>query len=265
MNWDQFSWEQPQTFWDQPATPPNQPPAKFKKMKRQAYYPSRSADQVIWLENFRNKLPAYQAALSLTAAQVTAGVADARWLVYTCGTWLPAVRAYSPACTDACNQAMTGTGAAPQVLPIFTAPAMPAGVTAVNPGALDRIFALVQTLKDSSGYTEAIGTDLGTEGSAVTAPDLTTLKPTISAKINGNAVEITWGWGGNGAFLDQCEIQVDRADGKGFIPLAFDTTPNYTDTAPHPATPTKWKYRAIYRVDDAQVGLWSAEVSVTVG
>ena len=53
--------------------------------------------------------------------------------------------------------------------------------------------------------------------------------------------------------------------GNGWQVLTFDTTPGYTDTAPFPATPTKWKYRAIYRVDDAQVGLWSAEVSVTVG
>ena len=43
----------------------------------------------------------------------------------------------------------------------------------------------------------------------------------------------------------------------------IDTTPGYTDTAPHPATLTRWKYRAIYHADDAQVGLWSAEVSVT--
>lgn len=32
-----------------------------------------------------------------------------------------------------------------------------------------------------------------------------------------------------------------------------------------PATPTKWKYRAIYRVGDHQVGVWSNEVSVTMG
>jgi hypothetical protein len=38
-----------------------------------------------------------------------------------------------------------------------------------------------------------------------------------------------------------------------------------SDSIHFPATPTKWKYRAIYRLDDAQVGLWSAEVSVTVG
>jgi hypothetical protein len=73
-------------------------------------------------------------------------------------------------------------------------------------------------------------------------------------------VNVGWGWGGYAAFLDICEIEVDRTDGKGFVLLTFDTTPNYTDTTPFPATPTKWTYRAIYRV-----GQWSKPVSVTVG
>jgi hypothetical protein len=55
---------------------------------------------------------------------------------------------------------------------------------------------------------------------------------------------------------------VDRGEGKGFGPLAFRTTPNYTDTQPFPAAHTVWTYRAIYRVGDAQVGLWSQTVSV---
>jgi hypothetical protein len=47
--------------------------------------------------------------------------------------------------------------------------------------------------------------------------------------------------------------------------IAIDTTPNYTDTQPFPAAPTKWTYQAIYRVGDQRVGQWSAPVSVTVG
>jgi hypothetical protein len=78
-------------------------------------------------------------------------------------------------------------------------------------------------------------------------------------------VELNWKWQGYRKFLDQLEIQVDRADGKRFVVLAFDTTPGYNDSAPFPATPTQWKYRAIYRVNDMQVGLWSATVSVMVG
>jgi hypothetical protein len=46
---------------------------------------------------------------------------------------------------------------------------------------------------------------------------------------------IDWNWGGFSAFLDICELQVDRGDNKGFVALAFDTTPGYVDTSPsHP-------------------------------
>ncbi len=53
--------------------------------------------------------------------------------------------------------------------------------------------------------------------------------------------------------------------GGGFDFLTQDTTPGYNDTTPHPATPAKWTYRAIFRVNDAQVGLWSASMSTYVG
>jgi hypothetical protein len=61
-----------------------------------------------------------------------------------------------------------------------------------------------------------------------------------------------------------CELQVD-AGGKGFVLLAFDTTPNYTDSAPNPTAPAKWTYRAIYRVGDHRAEQWSKPVSVTIG
>jgi hypothetical protein len=44
-----------------------------------------------------------------------------------------------------------------------------------------------------------------------------------------------------------------------------DTTPNYVDTQPFPATKAVWSYKAIYRADDAQVGQWSQVVTVAVG
>jgi hypothetical protein len=58
---------------------------------------------------------------------------------------------------------------------------------------------------------------------------------------------------------------VDRGDGKGFTLLTIDTTPNYTDTQSFPAGKSVWTYKAIYRVDDATVGIWSTPVSVPVG
>jgi hypothetical protein len=233
-------------------------------MKRNTYYPARQNDQVVWLGNFSTKLPALAAALGLTAAQVTAALADCGWLIYVLQSWLPAGRAWSLACTDAAADVQTGDSTTLMVLPVFAAPALPTGVVAVNTGALTRIFALVQSIKDSGKCSDTNATNLGIIGSAQTGPDLTTVQPVIAAAIMGNQVNVKWGWGGNSAFLDSCEIQVDRADGKGFVLLTIDTTPGYTDTQPFPATSVKWTYKAIYRLDDAQVGLWSQPASVTV-
>jgi len=44
----------------------------------------------------------------------------------------------------------------------------------------------------------------------------------------GGQVVVRWTWQGQSTFLDMIEIQVDRGDGKGFVFLTYDTTPNYT-------------------------------------
>ncbi len=158
---------------------------------------------------------------------------------------------------------MNGTGEDPQVLTTFIAPALPVGTVPVKPGALDRLFQLIADIKNSAGYTEVIGKDLGIVGAEKTGPDLASIQPKITAEIEGNVVAIGWSWEGFSEHLDLLELQVDR--GQGWVNLASDTTPGYTDTAPFPATLTKWKYRAIFHVDDAQVGIWSQVVEVIVG
>jgi len=42
-----------------------------------------------------------------------------------------------------------------------------------------------------------------------------------------------WDWQGFRAFLDQCEFQVDRNDGRGFGPLTHSTVPGSVDNS-HP-------------------------------
>ena len=156
-------------------------------------------------------------------------------------------------------------GYVPPPLPAADAGAGLPAVVPVKPGALTRIFSLVQVMQEATSYVESIGTDLGTIGSEASGPDFETLRPVFTVKMIGGKVVIDWGWGGFRSFLDMLQIQVDRADAKGFVDLAFDTTPGYTDTQPLPAAPVKWKYRAIWRVGDEQIGLWSEEVSITVG
>lgn len=234
-------------------------------MKRNKYYPSRQADQTLWLANFASKLTPYTGTLGILPAQVTSIIADCNWLIYVLELWLPAARAWSLATTNALKEAESGPGSLAQSLPPFIAPALPAGTVAVNPGALDRIFDLVQVIKESGKLTDTISANLGLVGSAQTGPDLATVQPALAANVVGSQVLVKWGWGGHGAFLDSCEIHVDRADSKGFVLLTIDTTPNYTDTQPFPAGQSAlWKYKAIYRQGDQRVGQWSEVVTVAV-
>src|SRR5207302_50339 len=108
-------------------------------------------------------------------------------------------------------EAQSGGGNAPMVLPVFTPPALPAGVAAVFAGALNRIFAFVQLIKNSSADTAAIDSDLGIVGSAQVSVNLAELQPVITAKVSGNHADIGWSWGGHRNDVDLLQIQVDRA------------------------------------------------------
>ncbi len=209
------------------------------------------------LQTFKNGIGNYAAVLGVTAAQA----ADALYFDYT----LKCYKIMSNAALQWTGwKNLTRAGGTPPVSGAPVAPVFPTAVPAVAPGIEARFRALVQLIKANANYNETIGLALGIEGAQQVGPDLTTIQPVIDALIFGNHVNIKWGWGGNGAYLDLCELQVDRGDGKGFGLLAFDTTPGYTDTQPFPTTPATWTYRAIYRVGDNQVGVWSLPVSVTV-
>ena len=213
------------------------------------------------LQTFKNTIPNYVVVLGLTPAQVSAQAADATYFDYT----LKCMNLMSNGSLQWTGwKNLTRIGGTPPASGAPVAPVFPTAVPAVAPGIEVRFRALVQLIKANPNYNEAIGLALGIEGAQHVGPDLTTVQPVISAVISGNHVNIKWGWGGNSAYLDVCELQVDRGDGKGYGLLAFDTTPGYTDTQAFPAAPATWNYRAIYRVGDAQVGLWSNPVSVTV-
>jgi hypothetical protein len=217
---------------------------------------------VAQMKTFKNNIGSYAALLGLSPAQITGQGNDTDYFDYIVK----------------CQDIMSGSGQQwtawknltrdggtppPGGAPVL--PTLPTAVTAVAPGIEARFRALIQQIKINPNYNESIGLALDIEGAHQTGPDLTTVQPDFDLTISGNQVFVDWGWAGNGAYLDICEIWVDRGDGKGFVFLTYDTTPGYTDTTPFPATPAKWTYKAIYRVGDAQVGLWSKLVSIIVG
>ncbi|MEY4385730.1 MAG: hypothetical protein RLY20_1013 [Verrucomicrobiota bacterium] len=211
---------------------------------------------------FKNNIGGYATILGLPAQQVTDQAADTDYLMHSL--------ACQKIVANAAQQwtAWKGIIRSGGVIPAAGAPVLPnlpPVVPVVAPGIEARFRALVKQIKAHKNYNVAMGEALGIEGAEQVAPDMSTVQPNLKVRLSGGRVEVDWGWQGNSAYLDLCELQVDRGDGKGFGLLAFDSTPGYVDTAPLPAAPAKWTYRAIYRVDDAQVGQWSNPVSLTVG
>jgi hypothetical protein len=214
------------------------------------------------ITTFKNAVGAYAAGLGVTPAQVTAQAADADYFNYTLQCQ-GIIQNASKQWTAWKDLARYGGNTPPTGAPVL--PTFPTPVAVVAPGVEVRFRALIKQIKASADYNTSIGQALGIEGSQQAGPDFTTFGPVLDLTISGGQVAVGWGWQGYSAFLDQCELQVDRADSKGFVLLAIDTTPGYTDTQPFPNAPAKWTYQAIYRVGDNRVGQWSNPVSIAVG
>jgi hypothetical protein len=261
MNWDTGTWDSGQ--WDQP-TPSEyfqSKPKPQKKMKRTNYYPSRIGDQVNWLDNYAVKLPLHGPTLGVIAGDVTDSVNDAKYANYVLGTWLSAVRNFSPSTTDAVDDVLTGAGTVAMVLPTFTAPALPAGVTASLPGTLTRIFALIAKMKLSPAMTEAIGTDLGIVGSEATEK---TVPKFIIEMLQGNGcqcVKLTF------YKYTHMGVYIESRRGTGAWEfLAIDTESPYEDERPLlvAGQPEVREYRLRFWDKGTPNGDWTDVQKVTV-
>jgi hypothetical protein len=238
----------------------NAKPRKKKTMPKSDYIKKRDADFSAQLLVFKLNITDHVTTFGLTTAQVTGQAADADYF------------AHALACQDACSQCTQqwtawkdivrdgGQAGTPPGEEIF-----PTAVPPVAPGIERRFRDLVKIIKAHPAYNTAIGEALGIEGATQSGPEFSTFKPELKLVLSGGLVMVLWSWLGHAAFLSMLEIHVDRGDGHGFVLLTYDTTPDYLDTTPLPATAAKWSYKAIFRVGDQRVGQWSNEVSITVG
>ena len=153
-----------------PALIPNPKHHKPTKMKRQAYFPAAQAAHPEWFNNLADHIDDYSAIHGLAAADVTELKEDCRYCAHAAGTWITEARNFGPSSTAALEVLYTGSSAGDYILPGFLPPALPAGVSAVAAGALDRIFRKVQDIKNAPGFNEALGLALGIIGQTATTP-----------------------------------------------------------------------------------------------
>jgi hypothetical protein len=214
------------------------------------------------MQTFKSNITGYVATLGLTTTQVSDQAADADYFHQLLANH-DLMRNDARQWTNYKNFLRTGTGIIVPGEP--AAPVFATTVAAVAPGIEPRFRDLAAIVRANPNANQPMLLALGLEGAEETGPDMGTIQPNFKVTVSGGAVQIGWSWQGQSAFLDMIRLEVDRGDGKGFVLLAMDTTPGYTDTMAFPAAPAKWTYRGIYCVGDSEVGQWSNPTSVMVG
>jgi len=219
------------------------------------------------MQQFKLNIGKYAPQLGLTPEQVAEQAADAdfyQYVIYSQQEMLTHSKSWTVLrkILRKGDKTLADPTTAPAAnVPAFTPPAPPPSVAY---GIESRFRILVRQVKSSKHYTVAIGKELGIEAVDHVGPDLGTVQPQLTATVNGDHVDLGWDWQGWRAYLDLCVFEVNRHDGKGFVPLLSSTRPGSVDATPFPAATAHWQYRAIYQVGDKYVGQWSQVVSVLV-
>jgi hypothetical protein len=160
-------------------------------MKQQLYYPSALAKQILWLAQFRRGFPEVAAKLEINPKDIADTLNDIDWMLHgLIGLRAPLVH-LTKAVTAYNKTLQTGKGPEVMIPPPLIFPEAPA-TTPPRPGALKRLFNMVQRLKASRGYIKAMGMELGIESNLF--PEADAPAPTFTLKlVAGDTVAIVEG------------------------------------------------------------------------
>ncbi|MFN8283716.1 MAG: hypothetical protein U0U67_10905 [Chitinophagales bacterium] len=231
-------------------------------MKNASYLPRDKAGRELWLKNFVAKLTKYAAKYNILPAEITEIIQALAYVVYINDyvnqyeDYLKELIAYQKEVHD--GNSNNNTPSIAPAPPVFTN--VP---PAVAPAVFVRAISMANRIREHHKYTVADGNDLGIEVApkAKKVIDIDNAKPVITIQlVDGGHPELVWKRNG----LDALEILVDRNGGDDFKFCEVDLKPNYTDTHELPEKPALWRYKAIYRKDNKQVGQWSDIMSIAV-
>ncbi len=221
--------------------------------------PRDDANKLALLEHLDLNLASYSTALEISAddlAQLKIGLEGFDYSLKA----LDAATNYSNALyafKRALRDGPSNANVVPPSLPIF--PAAPA--SALYADIFGFVGSFISRIKKHKNYTEAIGKALNIIATPSSSPDLATLQPVLSYDFQGGHPVLHWKSNGT----DTLEIEVDHGNGI-FVLLTIQHSTSFQDntTLPAPGTAVIWKYRAIYRMRDQQVGHWSQILEVGV-
>jgi len=222
------------------------------------YLPTSDTDKAAWLQNVATKLPAYMNVLNLTEDDLTQVSRDSEMFAYTLN--LLNIIKQSQQNVTAFKNLLKHQSGNQSLSAVPALPVMPEAPTMVAAGIFDRTRALMQRIKNSAGYTEAIGQDLDVVP-AINTIDLNAICPTLKGSLDVGRPHLKW----NKSEADAIDLYADHADGAGFHLLGRFMRNEYLDVTPVPAgkAAEEYKYKAVYVIGDAQVGVMSQVFSIT--
>lgn len=199
------------------------------------YIPKRKGDMDTWEENFLAEVSGVATAVGILPADVTPITVEVTRHRTDYSSSQTALAAAKSAVTKETNQKKTMLG-------------------------LVRPF--VNRIKAAPGYTTDMGNTLKIIGEdSVFVPD--TAKPVISVELFGGDIKINFN---HPREVDGVKIYSKRGSETSFTLLAVDTESPYIDNRANqtPGTAEKREYYAFYFDDDAQIGLQSDEVNISI-
>lgn len=221
------------------------------------YIPAADAEKATWLQNVAVKLPVYQAILNLSEDDLVQVSKDSEMFAYSLNVLniLKQTQQNATAFKNLLKHESGGhtLGTSPAM------PVLPAAPPPVPAGIFDRARSLMQRIKNSAGYTEAIGQDLDII-SSVSAMDLNTISPALKGVLDVGRPHLKWQKG----VADAIDLYADHNDGTGFHLIGRFMRTEYLDITPIPAgkAAEEYKYKAVYVIGDAQVGVMSQVFSM---
>lgn len=229
-------------------------------MKALKYIPNSDAEKGVWFNNFDAKLPLHAGTLGLSSAEVAAVHDDNTAYQYVIGM----VELYRQNLSNLISykNMLKNASGTQHIGAIPSLPVMPGAPATVAEGVFDRVTKLVTRIKNSPGYSDNIGADLGIITPAAPVIDVATLQPELSARLDVGRPRLKWIKG----YADAIDLYADRNDGGGFVLLGRLLKNEYIDVTSLAAGKIfdEWKYKAIYVIGDEQVGLFSKVTGVDV-
>lgn len=219
----------------------------------------READRLVWLQNFALKLGVYVGTAGIVAADVTLANnwRDTYQWIINRSDQINTVRQDINEWKRILSDGPIGVplGAFP-VAPLYPAPPVLFTPTA---GMWDQIVALAERIRNTVGYTTAIGEDLGIVpplGAPVLGDPTFTLTALPNSEVRGDWVKGT---------ADGVIYESQRGGETVWTVLGTDANSPFIDGRPPlvAGQPEVRRYRLRYIVNDVPVGNYSAVASVT--